>query len=160
VKTTEELAQTIEELTNTVSNLTNRVKTAELNTKEVSKENKKLKKELHGLRDAHNERVKEFIGNKGSIEAISQHIQTQYQITQSLRYAMSTVLDKGLITQEEITAFTTNLMETAKKQKGTKDGEAPTEQADTDETEKPSEEGSVQPEGSGTPESDSGTSDS
>lgn len=124
------------------------------------KEAKKVKKDLHGLRDAHNERVKEFFSNKGAIDGIAKHIQGQFQITQGLRYAMSAILKKGLITQEEITEFTTSLMEEAKKlQPQGKESETAQEQPESNEAKKPVETSSVQPEGERATEDASGDSD-
>ncbi len=147
-----------ERLETLIENLTNRVKTAEKNTAEVSKENKKLKTDLHGLRDAHNNRVKEFIGNKGAIDAISQHMQQQFSIVQGMRYAMSAMMKKGLISTEEITEFTNDLLDQA--EKGNKDGKAEDKPTEPNETEKQSESGSVQPEGDGASEGSGGTSNS
>jgi hypothetical protein len=134
-----------------ITNLTNRVKTSEKHTAEVSKENKKLKKELTGLKDAHNKRVQEFIGNQGGIQAISKHLQQQQPIINSLRYAMSVIMDKKIITPDEVDAFVAKLME---------EGKANAEklkQAESNEAQKPSEESGVQSEQAGADEGSSGT---
>lgn len=123
-----------------IENLTNRVKTCEKNNKEISKKYESLKKKHDGLLDAHNNRVKEFIENSGKIEALKAHCAQQVAIVNSMRYAMSAIMKKGLISEDEITAFTTELLEQAKQ------GTSNEEQANTNEAEKPSEESSIQPE--------------
>ncbi len=147
-----QLQDSVDSLQRENQNLVNRVKTAEKNNSDTSKDLKKTKQSLSGLRDAHNERVKEWIEVQGSLQMIAKQFGDLYGVVQGMRYALSAMVKKGLISHAEITAFTEDLMEQAKKVADETDTKS-------NETKESSEEGSIQPEGTGATESGSGSGD-